>query len=81
VSKAKVNLKECWECIVACILLLISKYLDMLFDVEPQLLFNSYRYPLFCFVQEWLLKIAAGKIVTAEDRDVAAEAKTLLAKL
>jgi len=31
--------------------------------------------------KEWLQKIAAGQLVTAEDRDVAAEAKTLLAKL
>ncbi len=31
--------------------------------------------------KEWLEQIAAGKLVTAEDRDVAAEAKTLLAKL
>lgn len=31
--------------------------------------------------KEWLQKIAAGKLVTAEDNDVAAEAKTLLAKL
>ena len=44
----------------------------MLFDVEPQLLFKSSRYPRVCFVQEWLQKIAAGKLVTAEDRDVAA---------
>jgi hypothetical protein len=32
--------------------------------------------------KEWLQKIVeTGKLVTAEDRDVAAEAKSLLAKL